>query len=69
MTQVDSRLEIAKNFSRIARDVAKRKKWGAGGCERIFFKVKGVFRKFLNVRGCIYKILKSGGGANLNFPI
>jgi len=32
---------------------------GSGRCAReIFSKFEGVFRKFLNVRVCIYKVLK-----------
>jgi hypothetical protein len=31
-----------------------------GGTREIFSKVKGVFKKFLNLIGCIYKILKVG---------
>jgi len=35
----------------------------------VFSKVEGVFRKFLNVRGCIYKIFKKRRDAELYFSI
>jgi len=48
--------------------VRRREKVGGGSAREIFSKVESVFRKLLNMRGCIYKIFKSGRVQNFIFP-
>jgi hypothetical protein len=44
------------------------KKMGGGGCKRIFFKILGVLRNFLDVKKVFTKLLKVGGVHCLIFP-